>query len=59
MKHLVKKGEDGLWEVVSPHGVTVSAWSSNARAWREADRLDNQHLSSRESISDWVSGKVN
>lgn len=59
MKHRVKQGDDGLWEVVSPRGITVSAWSSNARAWREADRLDHQHLNSRESITDWAAGRTN
>lgn len=58
MKHRVQKGQDGLWEVVSPRGITVSAWSSNARAWREADRLDNQHLNRAEHVSDWVAGRV-
>jgi hypothetical protein len=38
-------------------GETIGHPMTNARAWREADRLNNEIRSRAESVADWIASK--
>jgi len=48
----------GLHFVVLNGELVGDGYSTNAEAWRQADRLANEHLSSAERRSDWIADRI-
>lgn len=54
----VGKGSAGLWEVRDDIGNVLSEHASNAQAWRQADRLNNEAVNKSQDTSDWIARKT-
>lgn len=49
---------NGQHFVVVDGAIVGEAHGTNSSAWREADRLANEHVSSAERRSDWIADRI-
>lgn len=56
--YTVAKGSTGLWEVRDDCGNVVTEHQTNAQAWRQIDRLNNEAVNRSQATADWVADKM-